>query len=194
MSHRVLEFKIVLIGAVAVGKTAIANVLQFQAFDPEYQPTIGAGFIPLEKKINGKNIELQIWDTAGMDQYRSLAPIHYRGANCAVIVFDQTNPSSADELNVWLDAYREIVTSTSLISIVANKDDLPNKNVNLKPIREWAENNNFIFQITSAKEQRGINELFDIIAKQLVERPDIKPAMRHERIKQGNTDNKGCSC
>ena len=112
-----LEFKVVMIGSVAVGKTAIANRLQFKRFDEEYQPTVGAGYIPYRTTYDGKDIELQIWDTAGMERYKSLGSIYYRDAHAAIIVYDQTSMESADSLEKWLESFRSTVKTPCYIAI-----------------------------------------------------------------------------
>lgn len=163
-----IEFKICMIGAVAVGKTAIANRLQFEIFEEDYQPTIGAGYIPYRTNIDGKEIELQIWDTAGMERYKSLGSIYYRDAQAAIIVYDQTSLESADALQKWLTSFKNTVKTQCIIAIAANKNDLPNKIVPPEKIQEWCNENGFSFFITSAKTAEGIKEMFEAIAKGLL--------------------------
>ncbi|EAY10607.1 small GTP-binding protein, putative [Trichomonas vaginalis G3] len=163
-----LEFKIVIIGSVAVGKTAITNRLQYQQFEEDYQPTIGAGYIPYRTSCDGKDVELQIWDTAGMERYKSLGPIYYRDAVAAIIVYDQTDQESADVIKKWLDAFRGTVKTHAFIAIAANKDDLPNKVVNNNEVKQWAEENDFSFFITSAKSGVGVNEMFQTLVREVM--------------------------
>lgn len=163
-----IEFKIVIIGSVAVGKTAITNRLQYQQFEEDYQPTIGAGYIPYRTTCDGKDVELQIWDTAGMERYKSLGPIYYRDAVAAIIVYDQTDQESAEAINKWLDAFRGTVKTHAFIAIAANKDDLPNKVVNNEEIKNWAESNDFAFFLTSAKNGLGVNELFSTLVREVM--------------------------
>lgn len=163
-----LEFKVVMIGSVAVGKTAIANRLQFKRFDEEYQPTVGAGYIPYRTTYDGKDIELQIWDTAGMERYKSLGSIYYRDAHAAIIVYDQTSSESAESLESWLENFRQTVKTPCYIVIAGNKEDLPNKVVPPEKIKEWATSNGFDFFLTSAKDGTGVNEMFISLVKSLV--------------------------
>ena len=46
--------------------------------------------------MNDETVKFEIWDTAGQERYHSLAPMYYRGAAAAVIVYDITNPVSED--------------------------------------------------------------------------------------------------
>jgi len=186
-----LEFKVVMIGSVAVGKTAIANRLQFKRFDEEYQPTVGAGYIPYRTTYDGKDIELQIWDTAGMERYKSLGAIYYRDANAAIIVYDQTSMESADSLEKWLESFRGTVKTPCYIAIAANKDDLPQKVVPIKKVQDWATELGFDFFVTSAKDGTGVPEMFNALVKALTKmgKADVSkvPALR-----KTNKDKKNC--
>ncbi len=85
------QFKLVLLGDSAVGKSSL--VLRFvrgQFF--EYQEsTIGAAFLTQTVALNDTTVKFEIWDTAGQERYHSLAPMYYRGAAAAVVVYDITN-------------------------------------------------------------------------------------------------------
>lgn len=187
----ILEFKIVIIGSVAVGKTAITNRIQYNEFEEEYQATIGAGYIPYRTTCDGKEVELQIWDTAGMERYKSLGPIYYREAVGAIIVYDQTDQDSANAIKKWLEAFRTTVKTPATIMIVGNKDDLENKVVANDPIQQWAEENNFGFFLTSAKTGKNINELFQDLVRKLVaaQRVEIVAPSKTTDISKGNQNN-----
>lgn len=159
------KFKVCLLGAVAVGKSAIANRLQFQVFEDDYQPTIGAGYIPFCTKIDGKEVELQIWDTAGMERYKSLGSIYYRDASAAIFVYDQTSLQSSDALQTWYSCFKATVKNDCYIAVAANKEDLPNKVVPNDKIKSWCQENGFEFFITSAKTGQGVTEMFNALAK-----------------------------
>ena len=186
-----LEFKVVMIGSVAVGKTAIANRLQFKRFDEEYQPTVGAGYIPYRTTYDGKDIELQIWDTAGMERYKSLGSIYYRDAHAAIIVYDQTSMESADALEMWLDSFRATVKTPCYIAIAANKDDLPRKVVPVEKIRDWASSQGFEFFITSAKDGTGVNEMFNSLVKALIKQGKAESS-KVPALRKTQKDKKGC--
>ena len=88
---RVFQFKLVLLGDSAVGKSSL--VLRFvrgQFF--EYQEsTIGAAFLTQTVALNDTTVKFEIWDTAGQERYHSFAPMYYRGAAAAIVVYDITN-------------------------------------------------------------------------------------------------------
>lgn len=62
------------------------------AFNHDVQEsTIGAAFFTQVLSLNEATIKFDIWDTAGQERYHSLAPMYYRGAAAAVVVYDITN-------------------------------------------------------------------------------------------------------
>ena len=187
-----LEFKVVMIGAVAVGKSAIANRLQFQIFEEDYQPTIGAGYIPYRTTYEGKEIELQIWDTAGMERYKSLGSIYYRDAKAAIIVYDQTSLESADALQSWLTSFRATVKTPCYICIAGNKDDLPNKIVPQEKIKAWCDENGFDFFITSAKAGTGVNEMFQKLIESVVKMSEKIEVHENPKLEENESSSRGC--
>ena len=102
--QRVFQYKLVLLGDSAVGKSSL--VLRFvrgQFF--EYQEsTIGAAFLTQTVALNDTTVKFEIWDTAGQERYHSLAPMYYRGAAAAIVVYDITNRVRAPPPPSPLDA------------------------------------------------------------------------------------------
>ena len=182
----VLEFKIVIIGSVAVGKTALTNAIQYEHFEEEYQATIGAGYTPLRTAYEGQDVELQIWDTAGMERYKSLGSIYYRDAAAAIIVYDQTDQESADAVPSWLDSFRATVKTPAYIVIVGNKDDLEKKTVSNDKMQQWAKENGFDFILTSAKTKKNVKELFSSVVQYLVKQNNNQALTTEQKIQESN--------
>jgi small GTP-binding protein len=60
-------------------------------FDDYRESTIGAAFLTQTIALDeSTTVKFEIWDTAGQERYKSLAPMYYRNANCAVVVYDIT--------------------------------------------------------------------------------------------------------
>ena len=103
------------------------------------------------KVSNNKiNVKLNIWDTAGQENYRSLAKIYYRDSQVAIIVFDVTNKNSFDDVQFWINELHSLQDKCSIF-IVGNKIDLAespsnddatkkNENKNLNNINDQHEN------------------------------------------------------
>ena len=68
-------------------------VLRFvkDQFDDYRESTIGAAFLTQTVALDeNTTVKFEIWDTAGQERYKSLAPMYYRNAHCAVVVYDIT--------------------------------------------------------------------------------------------------------
>ena len=72
-----------------------------------------------------KNLNLQIWDTAGSERFQSLGTIFFRGTNLCILMFDITNKKSFDELNNWKNEFLECINCSDASEfpfvLVANK-------------------------------------------------------------------------
>lgn len=66
------------------------------------EPTIGAAFLTQSVQLDTSVVKFEIWDTAGQERYRSLAPMYYRGASAAIVVFDLSNKDSYNGAKSWV--------------------------------------------------------------------------------------------
>ncbi|CAD6929619.1 unnamed protein product, partial [Tilletia laevis] len=88
---KMYQFKLVLLGESAVGKSSLVLRYVKDQFDDYRESTIGAAFLTQTLSLDPQTtIKFEIWDTAGQERYKSLAPMYYRNANCAVVVYDIT--------------------------------------------------------------------------------------------------------
>merc|ERR1719326_910928 len=71
--------------------------------------------------LNDTVVKFEIWDTAGQERYKSPAPMYYRGAAAAVIVYDITSKESFDAAKSWVV---ELQSTDTLIALAGNKTDL----------------------------------------------------------------------
>lgn len=163
------QFKLVLLGESAVGKSSL--VLRFVQNDfQEYrESTIGAAFLTQTVKIDDQTtIKFEIWDTAGQERYKSLAPMYYRNANCAVVVYDITSTASLEKAKVWIRELQKQADAQIVIALAGNKADLEDRRqVPTEDARRFAEEENLLFFETSAKQSTNVSEIFLAIAKKL---------------------------
>merc|ERR1712010_403571 len=173
---KVVQFKLVLLGDSAVGKSSL--VLRFvrgQFF--EYQEsTIGAAFLTQNVSLNDYTVKFEIWDTAGQERYHSLAPMYYRGAAAAVVVYDITNAESFARAKSWVKELQRQGSPNIVIALAGNKCDLASKRkVEASEASEYAKDNGLLFMETSAKTALNVEELFKAIAKKLPKDPYREP-------------------
>ncbi|KAM0791616.1 hypothetical protein ACM66B_006055 [Microbotryomycetes sp. NB124-2] len=119
-----LEAKVVILGSQGVGKTSIVHRYTSGHFSYSLSSTIGASFLTKKLVVDGCKVRLQIWDTAGQERFRSMAPLYYRGALAAILVYDITNEDSFDDIKVWLDELKRNMSPDLIIHVVGSKADL----------------------------------------------------------------------
>lgn len=121
-------YKVILIGSSSVGKTALCDSLQGKMFDERTPITIGVDFTILEltAEIDGiiKSYNVQLWDTAGHETFRSIAKSYYRNSQIILLCFDLTNRASFTELEMWMNEINSIINQHVCICLVGLKSDL----------------------------------------------------------------------
>jgi small GTP-binding protein len=167
-----LTSKIVLVGDVAVGKTSIAKKYIYNEHTIKHLMTIGVDYFVknniINKDKNQYNIRLQLWDTAGMEKFRSITKMYYMGASYIIIAFDMSNMDSF--LNATTN-WEQIIHNTiqySIIIYVGNKYDIANKKV-LDAVNIWlSQNKHIIFFKTSLNDIETINNIFNYISNDII--------------------------
>ncbi|TYH60890.1 hypothetical protein ES332_D07G010900v1 [Gossypium tomentosum] len=156
-----IQAKLVLVGHMGTGKTSL--VLRFvkgQFFDFQ-ESTIGAAFFTQVLSLNEATIKFDIWDTAGQERYHSLAPMYYRGAAAAVVVYDVTSSETFERAKKWVREVQRQGNQNLIMFLVANKVDLEDKKkVGNEEGEQYAKENGLTFLETSAKTAHNVNELF----------------------------------
>ncbi|XP_074563031.1 ras-related protein RHN1-like [Curcuma longa] len=167
-SNNNIQAKLVLLGDVGTGKTSI--VLRFikgQYFDCQ-ESTIGAAFFSQVISLNEATVKFDIWDTAGQERYHSLAPMYYRGAAAAIVVYDISSMDSFIRAQKWVQELQRQGNPYLIMALVANKVDLEAKRkVKSEEGLQYAQEHGLFFIETSAKTAENINELFYEVAKRL---------------------------
>jgi len=168
------EVKVVLLGDMGVGKSSIALRLVHNQFNANSVTTVGAVCWTKSVPTSNGAVKLQLWDTAGQERYHALAPLYYRGASVAVVVYDITRRDTFATLKDWVRELKMQGPSNILIAIVGNKCDLDDKRqVEIAQGQGFANEINGLFAETSAKTaEGGITELFNKIGENLPAIPE----------------------
>ncbi|CAE7725982.1 RAB5C [Symbiodinium necroappetens] len=166
-------FKLVLLGDASVGKSSILLRFLHNKFSEEIATTVGAAFNTKTIESKGRQVKFEIWDTAGQERFRSLAPMYYRGASAAIVVYDQTNAVTFDRAQEWV---REVMsTSTNpniVIALAANKADMESKQqVPWEKAERFAQQQGLFLLDTSAMTGKNVLRLFEGIAELLPDEP-----------------------
>ena len=111
-------------------------------------------------QINNLIFNLNVWDTAGEEKYHAMAPIFYRGAQGAVVIFDVTKKETFNRATKWFHELNEFSAGTPKI-LVGNKIDLPNREVSNEEAIALAQKYNCNFLEVSALLGTNVNEIFN---------------------------------
>ena len=122
--------------------------------------------------VDGTEITIMLWDTAGEERFRSVAPSLLRGANGLVLVYDLTNPNSFKDIDIYMEMFLDTCnvdpTLTLPVLLLGNKCDL-NKVITTDTIEEWKRKNKVVYSYeVSAKTGLNVDEAFEQLVKSLV--------------------------
>jgi len=158
------EFRIAVVGAGGVGKSCLSLQFVSRTFVEEYDPTIEDSFrkqIPVGEEA----VMLDILDTAGQDEYKSLRDQWMRDREGFIVVFSVDNSKSWDEIPKWLDSIFKTKDNDARegpIIIVANKMDMEDQRVvNDSQMEEFSKKYNLPIMKVSAKTRLNVDELFE---------------------------------
>ncbi|KAF9240918.1 GTP-binding protein ypt5 [Melanogaster broomeanus] len=121
---RSVQVKLVLLGEAAVGKSSVVLRFVNNEFQANKEPTIGAAFLTQKCRLEDRVLRYEIWDTAGQERFHSLAPMYYRNAQAAVVVYDVTKASSLEKAKSWVKELQRQANPNIVIALAGNKVDL----------------------------------------------------------------------
>ena len=130
MSDDKIEYKVILIGNTAVGKTSLFKKLTTGEFSDKNISTIGVDKKTLSVKIPNvnKEIDISLVDTAGQERFRAIAKKYYQGCDGILLLYDITNKESFKQIESWIESIHESLgnhnNSKYIIILIGNKKDL----------------------------------------------------------------------
>ncbi|XP_052812836.1 ras-related protein Rab-5B-like isoform X2 [Mya arenaria] len=193
---KIQNVKLVLLGDMSVGKSSIALRFVRGEYTENALATIGAAFLTQKVNVSGQTIQFDIWDTAGQERYYSLAPMYYRGAQAAVVVYDITNMKTFTRAVKWIKELKQQANSPIVIVLVGNKADMAadKRTVSKEEGQSFAEENNLIFTEASAKTGMCVGDLFMAIAQTLASH-GFSREQQDQNVKLGkDSKKKGGGC
>lgn len=207
----VFNFRLIVLGDAGVGKTSLVHCLwKGKPCRYDYEATIGVEFTKIPISLsNGTKINLDIWDTAGQETYRSLIDLYYRDKAGVVLVFDVCSRSSFESLSHW---FRQIQSKSLnekiVVILVGNKIDKEERGmrkVSRKEGEAWAKDKGFLYMETSVKSNINISQVFQHLGDEIYkvhQKFEGRKLQRTQVLPQGitlpkstfSTDDPRCYC
>ena len=153
--------KFIVIGDSSVGKSNILSKFKDDKFDDKTQPSIGVQFIAKNVILDKATYRLQVWDTAGQENFRAMTKIYYKNSSCAFIVYDITEKDSFNHVESWINECKKIAPESILLILIGNKSDLEeSREISYDEGAKLAKKYNMLFFETSAKNGDNIQNIF----------------------------------
>lgn len=162
-----IQKKVCLIGAFAVGKTSLVKRFVESIFNEQYLTTVGVKIDKKQIEINEQIANLILWDLAGEDEFCKLKLSYLRGASGLIIVVDPTRPNTVEIARKMKEKAVEMLGDIP-ITVAMNKADLKS---------EWSIDSSDMKTIealstdlyhTSAKTGDNVDQLFSSLARQML--------------------------
>lgn len=190
-------YKILIVGESGCGKTSVLNRLVGGEFTYNNVSTVGVDFQTKNISFDGKEVTMQIWDTAGQEKYQNITQSYFRNSHGIIVAYDITDSDSFKRVKHWVDKIRSDFERIPIL-LIGNKADLQDKRVVSKENAEaLAKSLNVKYLETSALDYTNIDETFIEMARTLYkhysENPQTKPkgavSLNHD-----SSENTGYGC
>ena len=169
-----VEFKVIILGDSAVGKTSISMRFIENKFPESHIVTLGAKFQqPRLQLKSGRNIKMNLWDTSGEEKFRSMLPIYFRNVNGAILTYDIGDKLSFNNIEYWLNTLDDHVDRNDVVLyLIGNKKDMlpTERKVDRATAQGLADQYGMLFTEVSAKTGDGIGELFINMGEELMKK------------------------
>lgn len=166
--------KLVIVGDGACGKTCLLIVFSKGAFPELYVPTVFENYVA-DVEVDGRRVELALWDTAGQEDYDRLRPLSYPDSNVILICFAIDSPDTLDNVQEkWISEVMHFCQGVPII-LVGCKLDLRNDPATIQKLAQLGQQpvstsegqdaadriNALTYMECSAKYNQGVREVFE---------------------------------
>ena len=162
-------YKVLLLGDSTVGKTCVLLKYTDKIFQETHMMTIGLDYrLKVMQLQSGKEVKLQIWDTAGQDRFRSITKNYYKGSHGIILIYDVTSLKTFENVKSWVSQIHEEISDKVVIYLVGNKIDMDDeRKVQTEEGQKLAEELGVPFVETSAKSGVNIDNIFSDITERI---------------------------
>lgn len=194
------SLKVVVVGDSGVGKTCMLLRFVRDQWQGETQPTLGVEFLTKVVQTEEHRIQLQLWDTAGQELFRSVTRGYYRGSAGALILFDLTSHDSFNNVQQWLDDLKEVARQDVVVVLIGNKSDMADKrDVTREEAENFAKSHSMPYFETSAKTGENVFDAVNQCVKLIEKKVDsgafnFSQNQEPVKFKPEEKKSEGCSC
>ncbi len=139
------NFKLVLVGDAAVGKSQILLRFAKNQFSSGSKATIGMEMCQKILKLDTPDqqyVRAQVWDTCGQERFKSISGLYFKAAVGALLVYDITNRDSFENVQKWMAQIKDKADPNIVMMLVGNKSDLNElRQVKMDEAMRFAETN-----------------------------------------------------
>lgn len=187
------RYKVILLGDAGVGKTSLCRRYTENTFDFKMNPTIGSSHIRTRVNVEGRSVELMIWDTAGQEQFASLVPLYSRNTDVCLVVASVVNSDSCNHIMTWIKRINDSGVYPSIVVAINKVDLVEDQPPSIDEIRKkYTQGIDYIF-LTSARTGSGIEQLFQQVASDAIN--FHKKDQKDDNVQladQASKESKGC--
>ena len=187
-------YKVLLLGDTKVGKTCFLMRYTDNTFQETHMSTIVLDYrLKTMKLSSGKNVKVQIWDTAGQDRFRAITKNYFKGAHGIILIYDVTDEQSFDNVSNWINQIKEEASDNVIIFLVGNKiDDVDHRKIQTENGENLANTFKLEFFETSAKTGENVQKTFQTLVQKIDEIYSLNNIPKGGKLNPGNGKKKGC--
>ena len=153
MSNKMIS--IALAGDAFVGKTCFFKRFATGEFSANTPSSVGCDVTCKKLILDGRQYNVQLWDTAGQEMFRSTTATYFRNRHCILFMFDLANKDSFDHVEDWMKVFYDIQNEgrKTLLVLIGTKSDLINeRQITSDEAKSYAKNHSIPYFECSAKE------------------------------------------
>ena len=164
------SIKMIVLGDCGVGKTNIISRYLKNEFKEGQISTSGANYAMKNLEIEGKVYQINIWDTAGQEKYRSVTKMFIQDSQILLLCYSIIEKQTFQNLEYWYKMATDILGNNIVLGVAGNKSDLyEQEEVHENEGENFAKAHNAIFKLISAKANKeGIDILFEELFKKYI--------------------------
>ncbi len=185
------EFKIILLGEFNVGKTSIIKRYIENNFNQSNEKNTNSNIYNKTIRIDNKTlVKLNIWDTAGEEEFNPLIKQHFQDASGSLIVYDISNKKSFNKIEKWINEIKEKSPHHCINVLIGNKSDLSvERKVDCEEGVNLGKKYNFSFYECSAKSGNNVAIAFESLCNSIIDRRNEGDIEERKTIRINQNDN-----